>query len=329
MTLSFTRRALLIGATLLTTALSLPAIAQDKPVLRFSAVFSEQDIRAEMMKQFGDAVAGDFTLEPYYGGNLFKQGTELVALQRGNLEMGNIAPQDISNQIPAWSVLTSGYLFRDAAHLRAFFDSEVGAEYKKMAEDQLGVHILGPTYFGIRQVGLRGRQGDQDAGRHGRHQAPHAGRRRLAVPRHGARRQPDADGLCRSLYRPPDRRDRRPGQSAAERREHEVLRSDVADRADLAPRRLRPARRQQDRLGRDDARAAGGVRGGGRLRRSTSARKSTSTREAELLEKFKGGGLKIYEPDVAAFRTHVQDAYLASDLAKSWEAGIVDKINAL
>jgi hypothetical protein len=29
--------------------------------------------------------------------------------------MGNIAPQDVSNQIPAWSVLTSAYLFRDAA----------------------------------------------------------------------------------------------------------------------------------------------------------------------------------------------------------------------
>ncbi|HEY8943815.1 MAG TPA: hypothetical protein VIM73_06130, partial [Polyangiaceae bacterium] len=155
MTLSFTRRALLVGATLLSAALALPAIAQDKPVLRFSAVFSEQDIRAEMMKQFGEAIAGDFTLEPYYGGNLFKQGTELVALQRGNLEMGNIAPQDISNQIPAWSVLTSGYLFRDVAHLRAFFASDLGEHYKKMAEDQLGIHILGPTYFGIRQVGLR------------------------------------------------------------------------------------------------------------------------------------------------------------------------------
>ena len=146
MTLSFTRRALLVGATLLTTALALPATAQDKPVLRFSAVFSEQDIRATtMMAQFGEAISGNFTLEPYYGGNLFKQGTELVALQRGNLEMGNIAPQDVSNQIPAWSVLTSGYLFRDVAHLRAFFASDLGAQYKKMAEDQLGIHILGPT----------------------------------------------------------------------------------------------------------------------------------------------------------------------------------------
>ena len=40
---------------------------------------------------------------------LFKQGTELVALQRDNLEIGNIAPQDISKQMAAWSVLTSAY----------------------------------------------------------------------------------------------------------------------------------------------------------------------------------------------------------------------------
>src|SRR3546814_17414966 len=76
--------------------------SQVKPTLRFSAGFSEQDIRAEMMKMFADAIKGDFAFEGYYGGTLFKQGTELVALQRGNLEMGNIAPQDISKQIPAW-----------------------------------------------------------------------------------------------------------------------------------------------------------------------------------------------------------------------------------
>jgi TRAP-type C4-dicarboxylate transport system substrate-binding protein len=52
-------------------------------------------------------------------------------------------------------------------------------------------------------------------------------------------------------------------------------------------------------------------------------------RETELAEKFKAAGLKIYEPDVAAFRAAAQAAYLASDLAKDWPAGIVDKINAL
>ena len=52
-------------------------------------------------------------------------------------------------------------------------------------------------------------------------------------------------------------------------------------------------------------------------------------REKELVELFKGKGLKLYEPDVAAFRKHVQEQYLASDLAKDWPAGMLDKINAL
>ena len=69
--------------------------------------------------------------------------------------MGNIAPQDIANQIPAWSILTAGYLFRDADHLKKVFESDVGKELIKLAEDQLGIHILGPIYFGVRQVGLK------------------------------------------------------------------------------------------------------------------------------------------------------------------------------
>jgi TRAP-type C4-dicarboxylate transport system substrate-binding protein len=155
MTTGFTRRNLIAaGAMLLAAGFSTAAVAQDKPTLRFSAVFSEQDIRAQMVKKFAEAVADDFAVQPYYGGTLFSQGTELVALQRGNLEMGNIAPQDIANQIPAWSILTAAYLFRDADHLEAFFDSDAGQEMKQMAEEQLGIHILGPTYFGSRQVGL-------------------------------------------------------------------------------------------------------------------------------------------------------------------------------
>ncbi len=52
-------------------------------------------------------------------------------------------------------------------------------------------------------------------------------------------------------------------------------------------------------------------------------------REQELAERFKSAGLKVYEPDLDAFRKHVQEQYLASDLAKDWPAGMVDKINAM
>ena len=153
MSFSLTRRAF-VGVSL-ACAFALPAFAQDAQKLRFSAVFSEKDIRAQMMQKFAEGIGEGFAFEPYYGGNLFKQGTELVALQRGNLEMGNIAPQDVANQVPEFSILTAAYVFRDADHMRAFFASDFGKEMVGRAEAQLGIKILGPTYFGTRQVGPR------------------------------------------------------------------------------------------------------------------------------------------------------------------------------
>ena len=52
-------------------------------------------------------------------------------------------------------------------------------------------------------------------------------------------------------------------------------------------------------------------------------------REAELAAGFKSQGLEVYAPDVAAFRAHAQKIYLASDEAKAWPAGLLDKINAM
>ena len=138
MTFRLGRRALLSLAVATSVMAAVPATAQDTVELNFSAVFSANDIRAEMMNKFAEALTDEFTFNGYYGATLFAQGTELVAIQRGNLEMGNIAPQDVSNQLPAFSILTSAYLFRDADHLRTFFNSEPGEEMKAMAEDELG-----------------------------------------------------------------------------------------------------------------------------------------------------------------------------------------------
>src|SRR5437879_275999 len=149
------RRSALKAGAAVAAAWALPARGQAKTTLRFAAVFSDKDIRAGMIQMFAKEVEGDFKVEPFYNATLFKQGTELVALQRDNLEMGNIAPQDISKQIPAWSILTSAYLFRDANHLGKFWSSDLGAQYKKQAEEQAKIKILGPTFFGTRQVGLK------------------------------------------------------------------------------------------------------------------------------------------------------------------------------
>jgi len=52
-------------------------------------------------------------------------------------------------------------------------------------------------------------------------------------------------------------------------------------------------------------------------------------REAELAEGFRKAGLEVYTPDVGAFRAHAQKVYLASDEAKAWPKGMLEKINAL
>src|SRR3990172_8586353 len=91
------RRSALKAGAVLAAAYALPAGAQARPAIRFAAVFSDKDIRADMIRMFAKEIEGDFKVEPFYNGSLFKQGTELVALQRDNLEMGNIAPQDIAH----------------------------------------------------------------------------------------------------------------------------------------------------------------------------------------------------------------------------------------
>jgi TRAP-type C4-dicarboxylate transport system substrate-binding protein len=52
-------------------------------------------------------------------------------------------------------------------------------------------------------------------------------------------------------------------------------------------------------------------------------------RESELAEGFRKQGLEVYAPDVNAFRAHAQKVYLASDEAKDWPKGMLEKINAL
>lgn len=52
-------------------------------------------------------------------------------------------------------------------------------------------------------------------------------------------------------------------------------------------------------------------------------------REAELAESFRREGLDVYAPDVAAFRAHAQKLYLASDEAKVWPKGMLEKVNAM
>ena len=322
------RRRVLAAGAALAAAAALPAGAQAQPTLRFAAVFSDKDIRADMMKMFAKDIESDFKVETFLNSTMFRQGTELVALQRDNLEMGNIAPQDIAKQVPAWSLLTSAYLFRDANHLTSFFASDLGAQMKKMVEDQVKVKILGPTFFGTRHVGLKGKK-------------------KVNVPADLAGvklRMPPGDTwqmLGRSVGANPtpmayaetytglqtgaiDGQDN-PLPNVQNMKFFEVMGQIVLTSHlvafDLLTVNMKtwnsmsPAKQRAFQTAADKAMA-------------WSAAEHTK-REAELADTFRKAGLDVYAPNINAFRDHAQKMYLASDDAKNWPPGMVDKINAL
>ena len=325
---SIDRRKLLGAGGAIAASTILPAWAQSPPNIRFAAVFSDKDIRADMMNQFAKEVAGDFKVEMYLNSTLFRQGTELVALQRDNLEMGNIAPQDISKQIPAWSILTSAYLFRDANHLNQFFSSEQGLQMKKMVEDQLKVKILGPTFFGTRHVGLKTKK-------------------KINVPTDlsGVKlRMPPGDTwqmLGRSIGANPtpmayaetytglqtgaiDGQDN-PLPNVQNMKFFEVM-SQIVLTSHLVAfdlltvsmktwQSMTPAKQRSFQAAADKA-----------IAWSTAEHQK---REAELADTFRKQGLDVYVPNLNAFRDNAQKVYLASDEAKAWPIGMLAQINAM
>ena len=90
----------LAAAGAMAFALGSHAMAQDKITLIFPDVNSADVPRSVAMtdifaKEIGDA----FDFKPYFNATLLKQGTELVALQRGNAQMALLPPSDFANQV--------------------------------------------------------------------------------------------------------------------------------------------------------------------------------------------------------------------------------------
>jgi tripartite ATP-independent transporter DctP family solute receptor len=306
-----------------------PAGAQDKIKLRLSSPATPTDQRAVSLTQvFAPAIAGFAEFEPHWNASLFKQGTELEAISRGNLEMSIASAQELSTFYPEWSIFTAGYLHRDAEHQKRVFTADLMNDMKKKVEDELGVKLLTVMYLGRRQLNLRvdkkittpedmagiklrmpGAESWQFLGKAlGANPVPVAFTEIYTALQTGA-----VDGQDNPL---PSTRD----SKFYEVTKQIVLTSHLVDLNYLAISKkiwdgLTAEQQATLQKAADDA--------------AESGRQKQLALEAELEQFFKDKGLAVYTPDVEAFRKHVQKAYLESDLAKAWPAGMVDKINGL
>jgi TRAP-type transport system periplasmic protein len=325
---TITRRSVLAAGASLLALGAAGANAQTKPKLRCAAVFSDQDIRAEAFRMFGKDVSDRYEFEPFFGGTLFKQGTELVAMQRGNLEMANVAPQDISKQIPAWSILTAAYLFRDADHLKKTFDGEIGAEFKKMARDQLGIQILAPVYFGTRQVNLRTtKKINTPADMAGiKLRMPPGETWQLLGEAMGANPTPVAFAeLYTALQSGAVDGQDNPLPTSRTMKFHEVTKQFVLTNHLVGYDAFSVSAKIWDAMNADQKKA---------FQAAADKAVAWSTakhleQEKEMVTYFKSQGLEVYSPDVDAFRTAAQKKYLESPLAKDWPKGMLERINAV
>jgi TRAP-type transport system periplasmic protein len=334
MTTRFSRRAVLAGMAAMYATALVPgtALAQNKIRLRLSAPSSDTDQRAvALLEKFAPAVSDFANFEPSWNATLFAQGTELEAIARGNLEMSITSAQELAVFFPEFSIFTAGYVHQDAAHQVAVFNDPLMDPFKQKVEDELGVKLLTVMYLGRRQVNLRQSKDeltvmtpDDLAGVNLRMPGTDAwlflGRALGASPTpvaftevYTALQTGAIDGQDNPLPTVVDAK-------FYEVTNQIVLTSHLVDLNYLAISKsvfdaMTPEQQAAVQAAADEAAEYG--------------RQNQLAKEAELVAFLEEQGLDVYEPDLAAFRSRVQEMYLGSEFAASWPEGVLDKINAL
>lgn len=308
------------------------ASADDKIKLRLSAPASATDQRAVAMTEvFGPAVAEFAEFEPHWNATLFKQGTELEAIARDNLEMSITSAQELAVFFPEFSIFTAGYVHQDAAHQVAVFNNELMDAFKQKVEDELGVKLLSVMYLGRRQVNLRQSKDEltvktpEDlAGVNLR--MPGTDAWQFLGKALGANPTPMAfTEVYTALQTGAVDGQDNPLPTVVDAKFYEVtnqiiLTSHLVDLNYIALSKkvwdsLTPDQQAAVQKAADDAAEAG--------------RQAQLKKEEDLVSFLEEQGMQIYEPDVAAFRDRVQGMYLESDYAANWPDGLLEKINAL
>jgi tripartite ATP-independent transporter DctP family solute receptor len=329
------RRAMLAGAA---ATLAMPAIlrsgrAQAAKAIRISTPAVPDEWQAKALEQFKaqveSAAPGVFDVQIFLNATLFEQGSEIAAMQRGNLEVGMTSPQDIASLIPEYSIFTAGYLIRDEKHLRKLYDdSDVGSEYRAKVAADLGVAILGSQYLGTRHVLLRvPKEVKTPADLAGiKLRVPGSDTWQFLGKALGATPTPVSfDEVYLALQTGTVDGFENPIPDIIAAKFYEVSKQVVLTGHMVAPLFFTMAKPFWDGLSADEQKViADAVRV-----QSDFADKGVLETESSGLDFLKSQGLVVTTPDVGAFRTHVQQAYLESDYAKTWPAGLLDRINAV
>lgn len=326
------RRRVVLGALSGSVLLSACGNAKSeiaKKKIRFSYDASAIDQRSKaMVEYFGPRISSFARFEPHFNASLFVQGTELIAMARGSLDMNITSAQELAEYFPEFSIFTAGYVHRDADHQVAVFNAPLMDSFKARAENELGIKLLAVMYLGRRQLGLRiedeintpedlsgvnlrmpGTSAWQFLGRSlGANPTPMAFSEVYTALQTGA-----IDGQDNPL------------PILVNSKLHEVVKqvvltSHIVDLNYIAMsmKTWRSLTSGEQEIVQNAANETADI-----------ARKNQLELEASLVGFLNEEGVKVSTPDVEAFKDRVQRIYLESDMAKNWPDGVLDQINAL
>ncbi|WP_425467315.1 TRAP transporter substrate-binding protein DctP [Parasedimentitalea maritima] len=330
MIMKTTRRAF---GTLTIALLASTALADDNNVtLRMSTPASETDQRSVSLAEvFAPAVAEFATYEPHYNASLIAQGSELESIASGDLEMSITSAQELAQFFPEFSIFATGYVHQDAAHQVAVFNDALMDGFKAKAEAELDVKLLSVMYLGRRHVNLRQTKDELTV----TNPADLAGVNL---------RMPGTDAwqfLGKALGANPtpmsftevytalqtgsvDGQDN-PLPTVVDAKFYEVTKQIALTSHLVDLNYIAMSKSTWDGLtGEQQATLQSAADAA-----AESGRVAQLEKEANLVSFLKEQGLSVYEPDLAAFREHVQAQYVGTEFAASWPAGVLDKINAL
>src|SRR5882762_10633750 len=127
--------ALRAGLAVVATLLSIGGGRAADVTIRFSTAAPPSDFLAKSLAAFKAEVERanvGVKVEVHPASTLFRQGTEVPALQRGNLEMSTMTTFEVAQQIADYGFFNRAYLFRSYDQLRHVFDGPIGADYRRV-----------------------------------------------------------------------------------------------------------------------------------------------------------------------------------------------------
>jgi tripartite ATP-independent transporter DctP family solute receptor len=325
------RRIFLATATAL-AALSVLPVAQAQTEIRISTAAPDNSplsdafrtIKGRMEAKFPGAVK----VSVHTASSLFRQGTELPAMQRGNLEMASPVTFEIEAQLPEYGVFSAAYLFRDADHLIKTFRSDIGKEYYDEVASKMGLVILDTAYLGTRTVNLTNDKKIEKP-------SDLAGTKMRMPP------GPAFQVLAKALGTTPvsmpitevylglktgsiDGQDN-PTNMTRDWKFHEVTKQVVLTKHLVQPvfiaitkpvfDKLTPAQQTE-------------LRAAAREAADTQIAKTLQD-EKSALDTFRAANIRISEPDAGVFRTAVFKEYEAAGMTAKWKPGLMARVQAV